>query len=591
LTGRLAAGGGSDDDGTRHGRVALIDKKARVAGILSANMLLDPRQPFAAHPSFPQRRGRKLNRLLRIFFLGAGLVFIAPGGGLQAAGEEPGERLKEESHRKSGDEFFNGPIVSLEIEFRPEELEKLKHDARNYAEAVLNEGGKSYKVALKLKGAAGSFQGVDGKPGLTISFDKLKGSERFHGLKKFHLNNGVQDGTYLNEQIGGAMGRHAGVPASRCTHAFVKFNGRDLGLYVVKEAFTKDFLSYFFKDPKGDLWDGGFCKEIEENMEKDQGDPKDKTALKELIAACQEADPAKRWERLGRILDIDRFVSFTVMEDFLAHWDGYNFNRNNYRVYQDPQTGRLSFFLHGMDQLFGDANFGVMRDFPSLVGGAVMRCPEGAKLYRERALSIYENVLKGIDWPARVTEEGNRVREAIAVKNPQWAKEYQGRIGEARARVEQRIAGIGKQLGDLPKPAEFDKDNTLKLAGGWNQQVGDGGPALDEAQVDGKKCLHIRAPGPAVASWRKPVTLPAGKYRFEARLRTAGITAGGEAKGAALRISGGTAQQFAEGDSPWKPLSYEFESSGAPIVLVAELRAQKGEVWFEADSLRLLWMK
>src|SRR3712207_8219545 len=47
--------------------------------------------------------------------------------------------------------------------------------------------------------SAGSFQGPDGKPGLTVSFSKFKGAERFHGMSKFHLNNGVdRKSTRLN---------------------------------------------------------------------------------------------------------------------------------------------------------------------------------------------------------------------------------------------------------------------------------------------------------------------------------------------------------------------------------------------------------
>ena len=69
-------------------------------------------------------------------------------------------------------------------------------------------------------------------------------------------------------------------------------------------------------------------------------------ALRELLAACQEGDAAKRWEQLGKILDIDRFISFCAMESILCHWDGYNFNRN-YRLYQGPTT-EISFFpRHG----------------------------------------------------------------------------------------------------------------------------------------------------------------------------------------------------------------------------------------------------
>jgi hypothetical protein len=125
---------------------------------------------------------------------------------------------KKDKQRKAADEFFSGPIVYLEFEFKPEEWEYIKKDHRRYAECVVTETAPDGKktvfknTAVKLKGAAGSFQGPDGKPGLTISMDKFKGATRFHGMEKFHLNNGAQDGSLLNEFIGGEWCRASGVP-------------------------------------------------------------------------------------------------------------------------------------------------------------------------------------------------------------------------------------------------------------------------------------------------------------------------------------------------------------------------------------------
>ena len=505
---------------------------------------------------------------------------------------------KEQKHAKAAEAFFAGEIPRVKIEISAEQRERLQKDERHYVEATLTEttpaGPRLYeKVSVKLKGSAGSFQHMDGKPGLTLNFEKIKGGERFHGMKKIHLNNCAQDGTYLNELITGEMARKAGVPASRCSHAFVEFNGRDLGLYVVKEAFTDDFLTAFYKNTDGDLYDGGFCAEINENSEKDKGDPKDKTALKELIAACQEGDNAKRWERLGKILDIEKFVSYCAMEDILCHWDGYNFNRNNYRFYRDPDTGKFSFFLHGMDQMFADENFPVMRDFGTLVGGAVMRCPQGPPLYKARVESIYENVLLKEDWAGRISAEGRRVRDAIAVKDGRWAKEYEGQINEVRGRVARRIAAVGRQLGAIPKPVAFDATGVLKLVKGWSQEGT--GAVLDETAKDGQPCLHIRADAATVASWRQTLHLDAGRYRLEAKVATANVVGVKDpsGEGAGLRISGGVreGQNAAVGSASWQPIGYTFETPGGDIVLVAELRASKGEVWFARDSLRLVKAK
>ncbi len=540
-----------------------------------------------------------LNYVLILLMIAAAALYIVPHLGsaptrnppLAAAAPEP---TKAEKQKKAIDEVFAGPILNIAIELPPEEVERLKRDQRNYAEGSITEGGKTLKhVAIKLKGSAGSFQGIDQKPGLTLSFDKFKGAERFHGMKKFHLNNCAQDGTYLHEFIGGEIARKAGVPASRCGHAFVTLNGRDLGLYVVKEAFTKEFLATFYSDTTGDLYDGGFVREIDENTEKDTGDPKNKTDLKELVAACQEGDNAKRLERLGKVLDIDKYLSFMAMEAILGHWDGYNFNRNNYRFYKDPSTGKISFFVHGMDQVLNDPNFPVIRDFGAMVGNAIWRAPESRALYQKRVEEIYHNVLKQHDWAARVVEEGNQVRDAIAAKNPNWAKDYQGQINTVRDQVNNRIAAIGKQIGDIPKPKDFGKNGVLKLGGDW--RVEGSAAQTDQVKIDDRAALHIRTDNETSASWRKSIALEPGHYRFEANVKTAHVAAtqNPSGEGAGIRVSGGTraGQNGAKGDSGWQTLKFEFDAPGGEVVLVAELRASKGEAWFQTDSMQLTRVK
>ena len=159
-----------------------------------------------------------------------------------------------------------------------------------------------------------------------------------------------------------------------------------------------------------------------------------------------------------------------------------------------------------------------------------------------------------------------------------------------RGRVEARIETVGKMLGDMPKPFEFDKDGVAKLDKGWREENA-GGARIDRATADGRKCLHIAAEGQTAASWRSTVQLDPGKYRFEAQVKAAGVAAVADqsGKGAGLRISGGQRANAIEGDSAWKPLAHEFETPGGEVRLVAELRATKGEVWF--DGLRLVRLK
>src|SRR5260370_9148043 len=93
------------------------------------------------------------------------------------------------------------------------------------------------------------------RPALTLNFDKFNEGQRFHGLDKIHLNNSVQDPTWMTETICSELFRDAGVPAARTSYARVELNGRDLGLYLLQEGMEKTFLRGYFSNPGGNLYD------------------------------------------------------------------------------------------------------------------------------------------------------------------------------------------------------------------------------------------------------------------------------------------------------------------------------------------------
>src|SRR5438552_12452465 len=206
--------------------------------------------------------GRKPGPLRRIatrLFTSAFIALIVsvglPGWAAQKANRASGDR--------SEAFFTHGPVAHLKIEITGTNLTALQRNNRAYALATVREGDTVYEsVGVHLKGAAGSFRDLNDRPALTLNFGKFHGGQRFHGLEKIHLNNSVQDPSYMTELLCGDLFRAAGVPAARTTHAVVELNGRGLGLYVLKEGFNKTFLRRYFKNVNGNLFDGGFLQEI-----------------------------------------------------------------------------------------------------------------------------------------------------------------------------------------------------------------------------------------------------------------------------------------------------------------------------------------
>jgi hypothetical protein len=501
--------------------------------------------------------------------------------------------------------FERGVIPHIRIQIAETNLAKLRRNRDQYVRATVREGDTVYEeVGIHLKGAAGSFRSVDdSKPAFTLNFDKFVDDQNFHGLDKLSLNNSVQDGSYMTEAICSELFLAAGVPTPRTTHARVWLNGRDLGFYVLKEGFDKAFLKRHFKNTRGNLYDGGFLREITEPLERTSGDGdvKGRADLKALAAAATEPDHAKRLERLRQVLDLDRFVSFTALEMLTWHWDGYVLKKNNYRVYHDPDTDKLVFFPHGMDQMFWDPNGPVVprsSQVEGLVAGALLETAEGQRLFRQRVASLLTNVFTAGRLTNHLNQLQARIRPALEAISRDEARNHDNAVSNLRNQMIQRarIAAV-KLFEPEPMPVRFDASGVATLTKWQTLDIRGTGLLEQRADPGGLKALHIAAgpDGRCTASWRTRLRLPAGQYVFEGRLRTAGVVpletdTAKKGVGAGLRQSQKQPRKHSfTGDTDWQHAEYEFNvpADTDEVVLLCELRAEKGEAWFDLGSLKL----
>ena len=521
----------------------------------------------------------------------AGLTFVGPA--LLAADD-------------TTDLFDDRPVTRLEIRLSDASAERLRADPRRFVPAtlveqvVVGDGQEPEEVvhdevAVRLKGSAGSFQVLDEKPGFTINMDAWHPGRRFHGLDKFHLNNTAQDPTLLHEWLGGELFRSAGIPAARVGHARVILDGRDLGLYALKEAIDRDFLERSFEDASGNLYDGGAGVDLDELTERDEGRSGPPGAdVARLVEACRTDDAESRPAAIEERLDVEAFLDFVVMELLAGHWDGSTIGHNNYRLYFDPaRDGRAVFIPHGMDQILGDPSAPILDMPPTIVGGAVMRVPAWRERFREKVrervpLFAPDRLLPAIDAAAA------RLEPAISEGGEEALAAWRDAIADLRARVEARHAHLLEQAeAPEPEPVSFDGARQTRL-GGWQPRDETGGGTIEEiVQDDGRVVFSIGCSdaGQTVASWRMALPLPPGRYLFQGLARGEGIDPldDEQGSGAGLRISGGVRTDRVERDGEWTMLGYEFEvDEPRQVEFVAELRARAGRVLFNAESLVLV---
>jgi spore coat protein H len=468
------------------------------------------------------------------------------------------------------------------------------NNPREAVAATVRDGQNVYtNVALHLKGAAGSFRPVDDRPALTLNFDRFASGQHFHGLTKLSLNNSVQDQTLVSEQLARELFVMAGVPVPRAGHATVELNGRDLGLYVLTEGWDRAFLKRHFKNSTGHLYDGGFIKDVTDELALNSGDdPKNQSDRVALAQAAQEKNSTNRLARLEKVLDLERFLSFIALEVMLWHWDGYAMNRNNWRLYHDLDKGRMVFLPHGLDQLFGNPEGSILPPMEGLVAKAVLQIPELRQRYFQRMKELRASVFEPEAMTNRAYALAARFQPLLQAKDPDMAKQQENALRELCDAIMRRGEVLDQQLTQPIELLTFDEHGVARPRG-WKTRADFGSPVLSkQVQPSEQQTLEIRtAQGSSIGSWRTRVWLEHGRYRLEGRIKTQGVVAdpGDPRGGAGLRTGKSRPEKYLLGDVDWKPVQHEFAVDDALLLvqLVCEFRGTEGRAWFDQESLRI----
>ena len=308
----------------------------------------------------------------------------------------------------------------------------------------MEEGGRVYpRVGLHLKGVS-TFETVDKKPSVTLKFDEFEEGGTFHGLKKLSLNNAHGEDTYIQEFLARDLFGAAGVRTPRLNYARLTLNGRDRGLYLLIEGITGEFLKETFGTKKGNLYEADE-NDVHQQMEQDFGKRSRRQAdLTPLVLAIKERDLARRFEKLEAVLDIDEFISYVAIEALANVWDGYTMRINNYRVFCNHKTGKVTFLPHGLDNIFAEPTDPLIPETKGQVSKALLETPEGMKRYRRRFAELRAGLLKKEDLYKKIDAWVAVIAPSLAELGETRAQQHA--IVVIKKRIEGRIAFIDENL-------------------------------------------------------------------------------------------------------------------------------------------------
>ena len=491
-----------------------------------------------------------------------------------------------------GSEFFDPatPLHRVEIQLDENPLAALRKAPRTDVVARAQiDGHPVVELSLHLKGATGSFRPIDDRPSFTLSTSKRSGSERILGTTKLHLNNGVEDSSRWREILGREMLNTLGIPTTSATHARVLLNGRDLGLYVLVEGFTPDWIERSFAGKGGALF---------EPVAKTNGPTdfrrvtsygqKSASRLPRPFLAAPSLPVTNRWNSTATCINESSLIGFIAAEVLLAHADGYSLAHNNYRLWVPSDGSGLQWIPHGLDRLFTAPELPWPPAMAGPMAEAVMARPDGARQVFDQIRAFRGRLPDPSTVKAHLEQRMERLRPNLS--RTEWQEIRVGAdqlMDEWRRRWE--VLDLQTKIAE-PMSVPLGSETLLS---GWRPDPTPKNAELSEVKnPESGSQLRIRAQEATLAGWTWTGTLPPGRYRLEAWVRLDHFEPlpFGEPGGVFIQKAGQASKEWLHSEAPkGQPLRLEFhvESASTSTQLRIAFRGRRGLVHLDTKGLRI----
>jgi hypothetical protein len=252
--------------------------------------------------------------------------------------------------------LFNPLQVNrVDITMTPADEAALRADPRVYQPATIKlttELGATrvYNVGLHIKGGWGSYRSLDEKTGFKVKVDFSVKGQSIYGIKKFTLNNMVQDQSMLHEATAYRLFRAMGVPAPRVGYANVYFNGLSYGLHANIETYDKVSLPRWYPSGVAQLFEGAYGVEVGPQMQMDEGNLGDVAEISEIQDLNNSLSGQEWFDAIRAKVDLNEMIMNWAVEHYIGHWDGYTRGwPNNYYMFK-PKGGVFLMLPWGTDQ-------------------------------------------------------------------------------------------------------------------------------------------------------------------------------------------------------------------------------------------------
>jgi len=227
--------------------------------------------------------------------------------------------------------------------------------------------------SLKNTWSSGSY-----KLPLKLDFDEFEDDyaeiddQRFYGFKQLSLSSNFKDSSYLHEKVAADIFREAGVPAAQTAfyQVYVDYGEGPVyfGLYTMVEVIDDTVIETQFEDGSGNVYKpsgagatfsaGSFSEAFfDKETNQDEADYSDILALYQALHAENRISDPETWRaELETVFDVAGFLQYLAVNTVIQNWDTYGVMSHNYYLYNDPETGLLTWIPWDNNEAFNSGN-------------------------------------------------------------------------------------------------------------------------------------------------------------------------------------------------------------------------------------------
>ncbi len=248
---------------------------------------------------------------------------------------------------------------------------------------VYYEGRQWYRVGIRFKGNStlqGSWARGILKLSFKLDFDEFEDdypqidNQRFYGFKKLSLKNNYDDPSLLREKVAADVFARAGLAVSHTAFYALYVDHGDgpayFGLYTLVEEVDNTVIDTQFSSDDGNLYkpedygasfaDGSFDESSFEK--KTNEDDEDWSDILALFAALHDdsagTDPMTWRANLESVFDVDGFLRYLAVNGIIQNWDSYGRMTQNYYLYNDPASSKLTWIPWDHNEAFQEGKQG-----------------------------------------------------------------------------------------------------------------------------------------------------------------------------------------------------------------------------------------